>query len=316
MAFTLHELVSKFKLLAKELGRTPTRQEFMASGISDWQLKSINYTKILKGSGLESEKNKHFSPEKPKIFLFDIETSPIVAHVWGLYDQNVGINQIVKDWHLLSWAGKWYGEKEIFYFDQRNSKDLADDKEILEELKKKLDEADIVIGHNLIKFDVKKVNARFLFHKLKPPVPSRAIDTLRIARKYFAVTSNKLEFLAEFLKCKNKKSKHKKFNGHELWMECLKGNQAAFKEMESYNRMDVIVLEDVYNSLKAWDKTINFSIFEKDNLCSCGHRHFISRGHMTTNTGVFKRFSCKKCGKWYSQKTNLLDKTLRSELLK
>ena len=33
---------------------------------------------------------------RPRIGVIDIETAPIVGNVWGLYDQNVGINQIEK----------------------------------------------------------------------------------------------------------------------------------------------------------------------------------------------------------------------------
>ena len=41
---------------------------------------------------------------KPKILFVDIETSPIIADVWQLFDQNVGLNQIQQDWSIIAWA--------------------------------------------------------------------------------------------------------------------------------------------------------------------------------------------------------------------
>jgi uncharacterized protein YprB with RNaseH-like and TPR domain len=312
----LHSLVAKVKELESELGQVPTRQELIASGVSDWCLRKIKFSEILKAAGLESIKYKKHQPDIPRVFLFDIETAPILAHVWGLFDQNVGLNQIERDWHLLSWAGKWLGEDEIFYFDQRNSKDLEDDSGILKELWKIMDQADVMIGHNSKKFDTKKVNARFIYHGLKPTSSFREVDTLTIAKRKFAFTSNKLAHLAAFLKCENNKSEHKKFVGFDLWTQCLKGNIEAFQEMELYNKMDVIVLEEVYKKLMPWDNSINYAIFQKDNICSCGSGDFFKNGYRFTNAGKFQRFRCNSCGRDVISKDNLIDPKIRKGLFK
>lgn len=253
---------------------------------------------------------------KPKILLFDIETAPIMAYVWGIWDQNVGLNQIESDWHILSFSAKWLGEEEIFYKDQRNCKDLENDKLLLKHLWKMMDDADIIVGHNLDKFDIKKVNTRFLLHGLKPPSSYRTVDTLKIARQKFSFTSNKLVHLADKLGLENKKSAHEKFSGFSLWKECLKGNQEAWIEMEKYNKMDVIVLEEVYRKLAPWSNKINFSIFHQQNTCHCGGTQFQKWGHMFTNGGKYARYRCKKCGYTSASKENLIDKDVRSGLLK
>lgn len=312
----IHSLVSKLKELKNELGETPTRHELIASGVSDWQLRKIKFGDILKAAGLESVKYKHHKPDKPKVFLFDIETAPVLAYVWGLFDQNIGLNQVKADWHLLSWAGKWLDEDEIFYHDQRGVTNLENDKEILQKLWEKLDQADIVIGHNSKRFDTKKVNARFIYHDMPPVSTFREVDTLSIARRKFSFLSNKLAHLATFLKCKTNKSEHKKFIGFDLWSQCLKGNIEAFEEMELYNKADVIVLEEVYKKLRPWDNSINYSIFEKDSLCSCGSSDFTKYGFRFTNTGKFRRFKCKSCGKDLIEKENLVDSKIRKGLLK
>ena len=51
--------------------------------------------------------------EGPKILCFDIETLPLESYTWGLFDQNVGLNQIKTDWAALSIAAKWLGEDEV-----------------------------------------------------------------------------------------------------------------------------------------------------------------------------------------------------------
>lgn len=312
----LHSLVAKLKELERDLGRVPTKHEFMKTGVSDWQLRKITFTEILNAAGLEPANVKHHLPEKPKVLLFDIETAPILAYVWGLFDQNVGLNQIQADWHVLSWCAKWLGEEEIFYEDQRKAKDLEDDSAILKKLWKLLDEADIVIGHNSKKFDTKKINARFIYHKMQPPSSFREIDTLSIARRRFAFTSNKLAHLAKFLECKSQKLTHQKYAGFELWSECLKKNKDAFKEMELYNKADVVTLEDVYIKLRPWDNSVNFSIFEKDNICSCGSKSFFKNGYRFTNGGKFQRFKCRECGKDMIEKANLIDPTIRKGIMK
>lgn len=253
----------------------------------------------------------------PKILFLDIETAPILGYVWGLFDQNVGLNQIHTDWHILSWAAKWQGEDKMMYMDQRNARDLENEKVILEGIWKLLDEADIVVGHNSKRFDVKKLNARFLIHKMQPPSPFRQIDTLTIAKKYFAMTSNKLEYLADKLGCKLKKMKTKKFPGFELWKECLAKNKEAFKEMELYNKRDVDVLEEVYDRLIPWDNSINFAVYNGgQHVCTCGSTDLRNKGVTVTNSGIFQRYKCKKCGKPFQDKINELTPEQRKAIKK
>jgi len=49
----------------------------------------------------------------PKIVVLDIETSPIVAYVWSLFKVNIGLNQIVTEWSILSYCLKELGKKKL-----------------------------------------------------------------------------------------------------------------------------------------------------------------------------------------------------------
>lgn len=252
-----------------------------------------------------------------KVLFLDIETSPILADVWKLWDNNVGLNQIALDWYILSWAAGWLGSDKVHYADQRGAENLEDDSGILRQLWELLDQADIVVAHNGDRFDVPKINARFIKAGLPPPSPYRTVDTLKIAKAKFKFTSNRLAYLAEFLGTDQKKLEHQKFPGHSLWVEVRKGNLAAWREMKAYNVADVTTLKGVYTRLAPWDtKHPNMGIdLDEETVCPvCGSQHLSPRGFQYSNTGKFQRYVCD-CGAWSRGKENLLTKEKRRSLL-
>lgn len=261
----------------------------------------------------------------PKILVLDVETTPLVSYTWGLFDQNVALNQIKSEWNVLSWAAKWYTDakgktygphKKVMYADQRNAKDIRDDKHLLKGIWELINSCDIALTQNGIAFDIKKLNARFIMNGMTPPSPHRNIDTLRIAKKHFAFTSNKLEWMTGKLCRDNKKMKTKKFQGFDLWKECLRGNLSAFKEIEDYNKMDVISLEELYHTLQPWDNTLDFNVYHDDTtiVCSCGSSSFKKSSFSFTASGKFQTYRCKVCSKSRTSKINLLTKEKKQSL--
>lgn len=251
----------------------------------------------------------------PRILICDIETAPVLAHVWGLFKQNVGLNQIQADSYILCWAAKWLGEAPIHYGESRK---LTTSKVMLNRLWKLLDEADFVVGHNFGRFDRSKINSAFIKAGMKPPSPYKVIDTLNIAKREFRFTSNKLEFIAKALGC-TPKSGHKKFAGHDLWVETLKGNAEAWAEMGDYCRQDVIVTEEVYLALRPWDTTHpNINVMrdttdehgeEAMHCPHCGSTHLNKNGKRYTNTGAYTRYRCMDCGA--SSRSRYTENTLK-----
>lgn len=257
----------------------------------------------------------------PRILIYDIETAPILAHVWGLFDQQIGLGQVKTDRHMLSWAAKWYGEpaSKVMYQDQSKAKRIEDDKALVKALGELLDEADIVITQNGKKFDNKIVNARLAIHGLPPPSPAKQIDTLALAKKHFAFTSNKLEYMSDKLNTKYKKLKHAKFSGFSLWNECLKGNKAAWAEMKKYNIHDVLATEELYEKLAPWGTGVDFNVYSESlvNKCNCGGTKFKHNGHQYSAAGKFRRFKCLKCGANHQERgqaNNLLSDDKRKSL--
>jgi uncharacterized protein YprB with RNaseH-like and TPR domain len=246
----------------------------------------------------------------PKILFLDIETAPLLGHVWGLWDNNVAINQIERDWHVLSWAAKWSNKKKVMQKDQSKAFFIEDDSHILKPLWKLLDQADIVVTQNGKKFDIPKLNARFITHKMNPPSSFKQIDTYQLAKKHFGFSSHKLEYMTNTLCTKYKKLTQRKFSGFDLWRGCLEGNKSAWKEMAKYNKYDVLSLEELYTKLIPWDTSVNFSVYHEDKLpvCSCGSKSFNKNGYFYSSTGRYQRYSCKKCGAEYRSRKNELSK--------
>lgn len=261
----------------------------------------------------------HKDNSNPKILIFDIETAPIEAYVWGLFDQNIGLEMVTQHTTILSWSAKWRGSDEVMYRDQRDKKDVRDDKELLQAIWSLLDEADVVITQNGRRFDVKKLNYRFVAHGMKPTSPFKHIDTLLVAKKNFGFDSNKLQHMTSLLCTKYKKQDHGEFAGFKLWAECLKGNQLAFKAMEKYNKYDVLSLEELYfDHLAKWDNTVNLDIYSNHvrYRCNCGSEEFTKhRKYEYTKKGKFAIWTCDHCGKHHRDTENLFTtakkKTLR-----
>lgn len=255
---------------------------------------------------------------KPRILVADIETAPILANVWRTWKENVGLNQIEHDWYLLSFSAKWLGAKRVIYHDQSRAKDMENDYELMLKLHRLLDEADIVVAHNGKKFDMRKINARFILNGLQPPSPYVIIDTMLEARKHFAFTSNRLVYLTDQL-CTEKKSEHAQFPGFELWKQCLAGNRAAWAEMKKYNIQDTVSLEELYLKLRPWmEGHPNVAAFSNPTTPACpkcGSHNVIQKGYRHTQVSRYIRYRCNDCGGWSRGRQVVNGKAARANLL-
>jgi DNA polymerase elongation subunit (family B) len=238
-----------------------------------------------------------------RVLVFDCETAPLTVYTWGLKDQFISNNQVIKDWYIIAWSAKWLGDppSKIMYFDQRNKKNMTNDKELVGKIWKLLDEADIVVTQNGKNFDSTKLNARFIEHGMKPPSPYTHLDTYQILKKVASFSSNSLEFLSKKLCTKYKKLSHGKFPGMSLWVECLKGNKAAWNEMKKYNIHDVLSTEELYMKIRAWTPQTAPKVFI-DKLrvtCTvCGSQHTRSEGIRFAGERPYRRIHCLTCGHW------------------
>jgi hypothetical protein len=232
-----------------------------------------------------------------KIAFVDIETAPSLGWVWSKWETNV--IDFKKDWYLLSFAVKWVGEKKVKTYGLIDypgyKKDVENDEQLVNELWKVFDEADILIGHNGDAFDIRKANTRFISHKLPPPSPYKTVDTLKIARRAFKFDSNKLDDLGRYLGI-GRKLPH---TGFHLWQGCMSGDPEAWKKMKQYNGHDVELLEQVYYLMRAWSPT-HPNVNKSEIACpKCGSIHTQKRGFSYTLLRQKQRYQCLTCRGWY-----------------
>lgn len=234
-----------------------------------------------------------------KVLVLDIETAPIRAFVWGIWNQNVALNQIQSDWFCLTWAAKWLFEDKVYHA-RLTPKEVAkqNDKRIIQGIWELINEADIVIAHNGEKFDMPKLNSRFIINDLHPPLPYQQIDTLKHIRRQFGFTSNKLDYVNKLLNLERKTDT----GGFELWEKCMAGDDEALKEMEMYNINDVRILEETYLHIRAWIKPHpNMGLFildESQSRCpSCGSADLSDMGKLYyTTANAYETTRCNNCG--------------------
>lgn len=256
----------------------------------------------------------------PRVLVIDIETLPLELYAWGTFDVNAAVNQIKTEWSIASYAAKWLGEKKVYYDDTggRGRARVRDDRKLMRGLHDLLDEADVVVGQNHKKFDLRKIHARMIEHGLKPYSPIKTVDTTIEARRYFGFTSKKLAWMSAHL-TDTPKDDHRAFPGFELWTECLADNPKAWAEMRKYNVQDVIATEKVYLRLLPWIKSHPNSgayIEDKAPRCpKCGSKHMQRRGYETTQQGKYPRFQCQECGGWARGKQQQLAHNVRKTLL-
>lgn len=244
-------------------------------------------------------------PRLPKVrtLLFDIETMANLGYIWGKYEQNV--ISFEKEWYILSFAYKWLGERTTHSLALPDfkgyKKDKKNDKKLCKELWKLFDEADVLISHNGDKFDIKKSQAKFAEHGFSPPSPFKSIDTLKIARKYFKFTSNKLDDLGNTLGLGGKVQT----DGWDLWKGCaVDDNKSSWAKMKLYNKRDISLLEDVYMELRPWmTNHPNYNVYSEttDRCPVCGEKALRPRGYAYTRVSRSKRYSCNNCGAWSQQ---------------
>lgn len=239
----------------------------------------------------------------PKILIYDIEVSPNVSYTWnGKYE--VDVIEFVQPWYMLTFAWRWYGKNKTYAYSlpmMKGYKDnKKDDRALCRKLWELMGEADILCAHNGDAYDQKMSFARFVKHGFTPPAPSQTIDTLKVARKHFKFSSNKLDDLGKYLGVGKKLAHH----GFDTWLGCMERDDSkSWREMVDYNKRDVELLERVYVKLKPYmNNHPNIGVYTDENhVCPiCGSLNVQRAGWRITRTGKTQRYACQNCGGWSS----------------
>lgn len=237
-----------------------------------------------------------------KLLTLDIETSPIDAYTWGIWQQNVNLAGVKDPSRMLSWAAKWHHEDHVMYASERTFKNRRDMVEIIWGL---VDEADAIIHYNGTKFDMKHLNREFILAGLTIPSPYDNIDLFRVVKQRFAFPSNKLDYVAGALGLGHKLENP----GMQLWIDVLQNKKEAWDIMEDYNVQDVVLTEQLYDHLIGWISSHpNVGLYMKESeghyCTNCGSESLRFKGYKTTRVLKYKQYRCNDCGHYSRERTH------------
>lgn len=229
-----------------------------------------------------------------RVLTLDIETSPNLAHVWSLWNQNVGLPQLLDASEVMCFAAKWLDEDDTTFSSGHRDGYGA----MVHRAHELLSEADVVVTYNGDRFDLPHLNREFLRAGLTPPAPYASVDLLKEVKKTFRFQSNKLDHVAGQLELGGKV----KHEGHELWVNCLRGDEEAWRQMETYNRHDVVLTEKLFDRLRPWLRSLPhpglYDGNDLDGCPACNSGNLVRRGFAHTRLGSYQRYRCEDCGKW------------------
>lgn len=226
-----------------------------------------------------------------KILFLDLETSPNLAHVWGLWDQNIAITQLEKSTEVICWGARWLGSDKVIFKSQHHHGKKA----MLDELHKIMNQADVLIGWNSAMFDSKHIKREFIENGYLPSSSWIELDLMRVVKQQFKFPSNKLDYVSQKLGV-GAKVQH---SGFQLWLDCMAGKPKAWAEMKTYQIQDVNLLVDLYDILLPWITNhphVGASQSKPLSCRNCGHEELFKAGKKVISTGVYQRYQCKQCG--------------------
>lgn len=234
-----------------------------------------------------------------RILLLDLESSPIVSAHWGLFNQNISIDQIREHPRVIGFGAKWYqGRPSRFWSEYHHSRQV-----MLEKARDLLDEADAVVTYNGQNFDQPWLHGEFAREGLEVPSPYKTIDLYKIAKKAFRFPSHKLQYVSTALGQEGKKST----GGFKLWADCLWAEdedvkRRAWAKMRSYCNRDVNELEPLFDTLRPYfPANLNLATVAgaSGHHCpACGSGNVQARGYAVAALRRYRRFHCQECGKW------------------
>lgn len=232
-----------------------------------------------------------------RIAAIDIETAPATAYVWRTGQQFVGLEQITEPSRMICFAARFNDRKRTEFYSEWDDGHQG----MVEQARRILDEADVILHFNGKRFDDPWLRAEIKMAGLLPPSPYKQIDLYQ-QTKQFRLDSHKLQHVLTHLLKLEGKVQHSGFN---LWRKVLDGDEKARRLFKRYNIRDVDALWEAFEELKPWLKLPNANLYAPgtDRVCpKCGKEALQSRGYYHLATGTYPRWWCDPakggCGGW------------------
>jgi hypothetical protein len=248
-----------------------------------------------------------------KLLIYDIETGLLKANIFRLGEQTIRHTQLDNahaENSIICISAKWYGEKKVYVFE-------GDD--CVEEFDKLARKADVCLGKNSDRFDVKYINTARMMRGLKPfpEWMDTREDLEKQLRKYFAFPSQSLDYIStlfgyggkekmafeDWVAIDNYKTilkldKLSTYSSEILFGatvgEVIEKGRQALKKMIHYNKKDVLDTEAVlvkvlpYIRLKYNAAVTN----DKQGCTTCGSRNLLPTKIITKGNTRYQQFDC------------------------
>lgn len=259
-----------------------------------------------------------------KLLIYDIETHlALKARIWRLGEQGIRHEQLdvahcTND--IICIAYKFYGDKKTEVISGPN---------LITEFDRVVKQADVTIGKNNDRFDVKHINAQRMLQGLAPyPEWTQTSEDLeKQLRKHFAFPSQSLDYISKLLGFGGKQKMEwldwikigdlkeitkfvttKKFTSAQLntisqtlflkpLVQVINDGTKALTKMKKYNKKDVEDTEAVLQRVLPYIKlrhNASEDIYPKNTLaCStCGSKHMVATKIITAGMTKYQQFYC------------------------
>ncbi len=231
-----------------------------------------------------------------KILYIDIETSPNIAMVWATGKQFVAHNQIIHERQIICISYKWEGSDKIYNIHWGVNKQC--DLNLLKKIIPVLNKADLIIGQNHERFDIKWINTRIAYHRLDPiNIKTLTLeDTMKLARANFYLNSNSMAYMSKYFKIEQKKDGG---GWDRVKKIVLDKDKDALLEHIDYCNGDIKTTEELYNRMKPYvNLTKSIATIDKGdrNDCpSCASVNVQKYGKYYTRLGTYQKYRCMGC---------------------
>lgn len=245
----------------------------------------------------------------PNVLTLDIERLPgraihqhrgltIEGDFWDLNSWKHTLGYRIPPDSVIEWprticgAWGWYGVKRTEF-----ASEWGDGREaMLRRMWDAYDQADVVYGHNVDRFDTKNLNAEWLVLGLSPPSPFKILDTLKEARKTFGFESNTLASLTERLDVETKTDKY----SIEVARDACAGHKPSQRRIKAYNVGDRVASEAFVNRLRGWIPShphdLVGRIDDRPTCNQCWGDNLEPNGIKLAQQITYKLYRCRDCG--------------------
>ena len=166
---------------------------------------------------------------------------------------------------------------------------------MIEAFTKVVESADVVLGQNSDRFDIKQVNTQRLLHRQPPISWPISEDLMKQVKKHFYVASSSLEYMATLLTGEGKSRMQ-----FQDWIDIVERKDAkAMEKMKRYCKKDVLKTQEVWERICPYvtPRAHRGVIMGRgSNTCkSCGSYKIVRDGHLYSSTGKTQIVRCRDC---------------------